>query len=57
MRTPTRHYFSSTIISGSRTYGAVGVVLSIATWLVAIGSVLILGAVAGVAWQERAPSM
>jgi membrane protein len=46
-------YFSSTIISDSRTYGSIGAVLGILTWLIAIGVVIILGAVAGAVWQER----
>ena len=46
-------YFSSTIISDSRTYGAIGAVFSIMTWFVAIGAVLILGAVAGAVWHDR----
>jgi membrane protein len=46
-------YFSSTMISDSRTYGAIGAVLTITTWLIAVGAVIILGAVAGTVWQER----
>ena len=46
-------YFSSTIISDDRIYGPIGAVFDIVTWLVGIGAVIILGAVAGVAWQER----
>jgi membrane protein len=49
-------YFSSTIISDSKTYGSIGAVLSIATWFIAVGSVLILGAVAGAVWRERKES-
>jgi membrane protein len=45
-------YFSSSIISDDRTYGPIGAVFSIMTWLIAIGAVLLLGAVAGRAWQE-----
>jgi membrane protein len=46
-------YFSSTIISDSRTYGTIGAVFGILTWLIAIGAVIILGAVAGVVWDSR----
>jgi membrane protein len=46
-------YFSSTITSDSKTYGLIGVVLGIMTWLIAIGAVIILGAVAGVVWEDR----
>jgi membrane protein len=46
-------YFSSTIISDSKTYGTIGAVLSLMTWFIAIGSVVILGAVAGAVWQAR----
>jgi membrane protein len=49
-------YFSSTIISDSRTYGAIGAVFGILTWFVAIGAVLILGAVAGAVWEDRRSS-
>lgn len=46
-------YFSGTIISDSRTYGTIGAILGILTWLVAIGAVIIIGAVAGVVWAGR----
>jgi membrane protein len=46
-------YFSSSIISDSKTYGTIGAVLGIVTWLIAVGSVIIIGAVAGAVWQER----
>jgi membrane protein len=49
-------YFSSTIISDDRIYGPIGAVFDIVTWLVGIGAVIILGAVAGVVWQERRQS-
>lgn len=45
-------YFSSTIISDSRTYGTIGAVFSIMTWFIAIGAVIILGAVAGSVWED-----
>jgi membrane protein len=46
-------YFSPEIISDSRLYGAIGVVFSLMTWFIAIGAVIVLGAVAGLAWNER----
>jgi membrane protein len=49
----SKFYFSSTIISDSRTYGTIGAVFGILTWFVAIGAVIILGAVAGVVWEGR----
>jgi len=49
----SKFYFSSTIISDSRTYGTIGAVFSIMTWFVAIGAVIILGAVAGAVWEDR----
>jgi membrane protein len=52
----SKFYFSSTIISDSRTYGTIGAVFSIMTWFVAIGAVIILGAVAGAVWQDRKPA-
>ena len=49
----SKFYFSSTITSDSRTYGTIGAILGILTWFVAIGAVIILGAVAGVVWEDR----
>ena len=49
----SRFYFSETIISDSRTYGTIGAVFSIMTWLIAIGAVIILGAVAGAVGEDR----
>lgn len=46
-------YFSSTIVSDSRTYGTIGVTFTLVTWFIAIGAVLTLGAVAGAVWQRR----
>jgi membrane protein len=46
-------YFSRTIISNSETYGAIGAVFSIMTWLIATGAMIILGAVAGAVWEDR----
>ncbi|HSS88845.1 MAG TPA: YhjD/YihY/BrkB family envelope integrity protein [Streptosporangiaceae bacterium] len=49
----SKFYFSATIISDSRTYGTIGAVFAILTWLIAIGAVIILGAVAGAVWEDR----
>ena len=49
----SRFYFSSTIISDSKTYGTIGAIFSIMTWFIAIGAVIILGAVAGAVWEDR----
>jgi len=49
----SKFYFSSTIIHDSETYGSIGAIFGILTWFVAIGAVLVLGAVAGAAWRDR----
>jgi membrane protein len=49
----SKFYFSSTITADSRTYGTIGAILGILTWFIAIGAVIILGAVAGVVWEDR----
>jgi len=49
----SRFYFSETIISDSKTYGAIGAIFSIMTWFIGIGAVIIVGAVAGVVWKDR----
>jgi membrane protein len=46
-------YFSSTIVSDSKTYGPIGVTFTLVTWFIAIGAVLVLGAVVGAAWDRR----
>jgi membrane protein len=48
-------YFSSEITSGSETYGAIGAVFAIVTWFIAVGAVIVLGAVAGSVWNDRKP--
>lgn len=45
--------FSSAIVSSYRKYGSVGVVFAIMPLLIAIGVVIILGALLGVVWRER----
>ena len=46
-------YFSAAIISDSRLYGTMGVVFTLLTWFIAIGVVIVLGAVAGATWDQR----
>jgi membrane protein len=46
-------YFSSSLVSDSKTYGPIGVTFTLVTWFIAIGAVLTLGAVAGAVWQKR----
>ncbi len=45
--------FSSTVISDDQKYGPIGIVFALMSWLIAIGVVIILGAVVGVVWRER----
>ncbi len=40
--------FSNTVISDEKKYGPIGVVFALMSWLIAIGVVIILGAVAGI---------
>jgi membrane protein len=47
--------FSSMITSDSKKYGPIGVVFAFMSWLIAVGVVIILGAVVGVVWRERKP--
>ena len=49
----SRFYFSGTITSDSKTYGTIGAIFGIMTWFIAIGAVIILGAVAGAVWEDR----
>jgi membrane protein len=46
-------YFSSTLISDDHLYGAIGVVFTLATWFIAMGAVIILGAIVGRIWVTR----
>ena len=41
------------MISDDKKYGPIGVVFALMSWLVAIGVVIILGAVVGLVWRER----
>ena len=45
--------FSGMVTSYDKKYGPIGVVFALMSWLIAIGVVIILGAVAGIVWQER----
>ena len=45
--------FSGMVTSDDNKYGPIGVVFALMSWLIAIGVVIILGAVAGIVWQER----
>jgi membrane protein len=45
--------FSSTVISDSKLYGTIGVVFTLLTWFILIGSVIMLGVASGVVWQRR----
>jgi membrane protein len=44
--------FSGMVISNNQKYGPIGVVFALMSWLIAIGVVIILGAVAGIVWEE-----
>ena len=46
-------YFSTAIVSDSRLYGTIGVVFSLMIWFIAIGAVILLGAVAGETWNQH----
>jgi membrane protein len=45
--------FSNMVISNNDKYGPIGVIFSLMSWLIAMGVVIILGAVVGVVWRER----
>jgi membrane protein len=45
--------FSSMVVANYKVYGPIGVVFSLMSLLIAIGVVLILGAVTGLVWGER----
>ncbi len=49
--------FSGTVISDDKKYGPIGVVFALMSWLIAIGVVIILGAVVGLVWRERGLSL
>jgi membrane protein len=41
------------VISNDKKYGPIGVIFALLSYLIAIGVVVILGAVVGLVWQER----
>ena len=41
------------VISDEKKYGPIGIIFALLSYLIAIGVVVILGAVAGLVWQER----
>ena len=45
--------FSGMLTSNDQKYGPIGIVFSLMSYLIAIGVVVILGAVTGLVWQER----
>ena len=45
--------FSGTITSNDEKYGPIGIVFALMSYFIAIGVVIILGAITGVVWQER----
>ena len=45
--------FSGMVTSDDTKFGPIGVVFALMSWLIAIGVVIILGAVAGIVWRER----
>jgi membrane protein len=45
--------FSGMVISNDQKYGSIGVVFSLMSWFIAIGVVIVLGAVVGIVWRER----
>jgi membrane protein len=45
--------FSGMIISNNQKYGAIGVVFAFMSFFIAVGVVIILGALIGLVWQER----
>ena len=49
--------FSSRVITDAKKYGSIGVVFALMSLLIAIGVVIILGAVVGVVWRERRRSV
>ena len=49
-------FFSSMIDSDYKEYGPIGMVFALMAFLIAIGVVIILGAVVGLVWQERSLS-
>jgi membrane protein len=55
MQTVFSLVFSAMVISNEHTYGPIGTIFALLSYLIAIGVVVILGAVVGLAWYERSP--
>lgn len=55
MQTVFSLVFSAMVISDEHTYGPIGIIFAPLSYLIAIGVVVTLGAVAGRAWHERSP--
>jgi hypothetical protein len=53
MQTVFSLVFSAMVISNEHTYGPIGTIFALLSYLIAIGVVVILGAVVGRAWHER----
>ena len=47
-------FLSEDVISNQRDYGTIGVVFTLLTWFVLIGTAIVLGSVGGMFWQTRA---
>ncbi len=50
---PIKSAVKRIIVSDSKTYGTAGAISGILTWVIAIGAVIIPGAVAGFVWEDR----
>jgi membrane protein len=48
-------FFSAMVVSDETRYGPIGTIFALLSYLIAIGVVVILGAVTGRAWHERSP--
>jgi membrane protein len=48
--------FPGMVISNDQKYGPVGVVFALMSFFIAIGVVIVLGAVVGIVWQDRSLS-
>jgi membrane protein len=46
-------YFSGSLDTDARLYGSIGIVFDLATWFIAVGAVIILGAATGATWDIR----
>lgn len=49
--------FSGMVISSDHRYGPIGIVFDLLSYVLAVGVVIILGAVAGIVWDERGLSL